>query len=214
MIRVVVVEREFGAGGGAIAKGIADRLGFRLWDRELTCEIARRYKCDISAVEQREEKVDPTFYRLMRVFMRGSYEEQIGGSKLELLDAEQLTHMFERVQLDLAAKGSAVIVGRGAPWFLRNRPDTFSLFVFAPFEEKLRRTMASGLSRAEAEELLGRIDNERAAFVKKFFNKNWPCRDLYHLMVNSKFGDDLVIDMVLHEIETLNNIPVPVVAAR
>ena len=214
MIRVITVEREFGSGGGGIAKGLADRLGWKLWDHELTCEIARHYRCDVQAIEQREEKVDPAFYRLVKIFMRGTYEEQIGAPSLELLDCEQLTHMFERVEQDIASKGNAVIVGRGAPWFLRERPDVFHLFVYAPFEEKLRRVMGSGSSREEAEDLIGRIDGERAAFVKKFFRKNWPLRELYHTMINSKVGDQMAVDMVLHHIEALNGVSASTAAAR
>lgn len=207
MIKVIALEREYGAGGGSIAKLLADRLGWTLWDHQLTCEIARRFKCDIQAVEQREERVDPTFYRLMKVFMRGTYEEQIGSPSLELLDSEQLTRMFEKTEIDLASKGSAVIVGRGAPWFLRNRPDTFHVFVYAPFEEKMRRLTRSGVSKGEAEELLGRIDGERAAFVKKFFRKNWPLRELYHMMINSALGDEIAADLVLEGIKAVNAMP-------
>jgi cytidylate kinase len=42
MIRVLTVEREYGCGGGDIARKVADRLGWALWDQTLTTEIARR----------------------------------------------------------------------------------------------------------------------------------------------------------------------------
>src|SRR5690242_7765046 len=71
MIRVITVEREYGSGGGVVAKKLADYLGWRLWDHAITCEIAKRLRCDISAVEQREERCDTTFYRLLKTFMRG-----------------------------------------------------------------------------------------------------------------------------------------------
>jgi cytidylate kinase len=203
MIKVITVEREYGCGAGGIARAIADKLGWQLWDDLITHEIARRMKCDIHQVEQREERLDPTFYRLVKVFMRGSYEDRAGG-KMELLDAEHLAHLFERIASDIASKGNAVIVGRGAPWFLRERSDTFRVFIYAPHEEKIRRVMASGRSRAEAEELVDRVDGERAAFVKKYYNKTWPLRELYHLMINSQVGDDLVVRTVLGEIDALN----------
>ena len=40
-IRVIAVEREYGSGGAAIAQALAERLGWKLWDRDLTAEIAR-----------------------------------------------------------------------------------------------------------------------------------------------------------------------------
>ena len=204
MLRVIAVEREYGSGAGAIAKALARRLDWKLWDYDITCEIARRLKCDVRAVEKREERVDPTFYRLVKIFMRGSYEGSTGNN-LELLDAEQLHSMFEETVTDLASKGNCVIVGRAAPWFLRDREDSFKVFIYASHAEKLRRLLALGKSKEEADHLIETVDQERAAFVKKYHGKVWPQRDLYHLMLNSKVGDDMVIDTILAQMEWINS---------
>ncbi len=204
MIDIVTVEREYGSGAGTIAQKLADRLGWALWDRQITCEIARRLKCDVNAVEQREERLDSTFYRLAKIFMRGSFEEAYTGTGMEMLDAEGLSHSFEKIIKDVASKGNCVIVGRAAPYFLRDRPGTFHVFVFAPYEEKMRRLLAQGNSRADAEHLLETVDLERAAFIKRYYNKIWPQRDLYHMMVNSKVGDQAVLDLILTEIQMLD----------
>lgn len=197
MINIITIEREYGSGAAAIAKKLAHRLGWTLWDHEITCEIASRLKCDVKSVEQREERLDTAFYRLVKIFMRGSYEESFTGGGIELLDAEHLAQLFEKVIKNIASKGRCVIVGRGAPWFLRERPDTFHVFVYAPHDEKIRRITAQGKTRAEAEELIQTIDQERAAFVKKFYGRIWPQRDLYQLMINSIIGDDAVIETIL-----------------
>jgi cytidylate kinase len=205
MIRIIVIEREYGSGAGAIAQKLATRLGWNLWDREITTEIARRLHCDPQVVEQREERCDTGFYRLVKAFMRGSYEETLTGGNVELLDGEHLAALFEQISLDIARQGNAVIVGRGATWFLRNREDTFTVFIFAPREEKIRRLVAAmNKTPQEAEELIESVDRERAAFVKRYYGRQWPQRDLYHLMLNSRVGDDLVIDTILFEIDRLN----------
>ncbi len=209
MITIITIEREYGSGGGGIAKALADRLGWTLWDREITREIATRLKCDVKSVEQREERLDPTFYRLMKMFMRGSYEDSYEGSGLELLDAEHLSRLFEQVVKKLASKGRCVIVGRGSPWFLRERADTFRAFIYAPHEEKMRRIRAQGKSRSEAEDLIETVDRERAAFVTKYYAKVWPQRDLYHLMINSVLGDEVVIDMILNGVKAMEQQAAP-----
>jgi hypothetical protein len=33
--------------------------------------------------------------------------------------------------------------------------------------------------------------------------KDWPDRQLYHLMVNSKIGDEALVQTILHGVETL-----------
>jgi cytidylate kinase len=204
MIRIITIEREYGSGAAAIAQKLADRLGWKLWDRDITCAIAKRLRCDVKSVEQREERLDPAFYRLVKAFMRGSYEDSMGAGNIELLDAEHLAKLFERVILDVSANGNCVIVGRGAPYFLRDRDDVFSVFLYAPIEEKMRRLAAIGKSHEEAEEAIERVDRERAAFIKKYFGRTWPFRELYHMMLNTRFGDEMVMDLMLHEIDALN----------
>jgi cytidylate kinase len=204
VINIITVEREYGCGAASIAKSLAGRLGWALWDHEITCEIARRLKCDVSSVEKREEKPDPAFYRLVKVFMRGSYEDHYSGGGIELLDAERLAALFEKVVKDVVSRGPCVIVGRGSPWFLRDRTDNLSVFLYAPYAEKLRRTLALGKSRDEAEDLLERVDRDRAAFIKKYYGMTWPQRDLYHLMINTLPGDEAVINMILHKKELLS----------
>ena len=44
MKRILVIEREYGAGGSDIAERTAKRLGWKLLDQELTAEIARLAK--------------------------------------------------------------------------------------------------------------------------------------------------------------------------
>jgi cytidylate kinase len=197
MIKVITVEREYGCGAANIASTIADRLGWKLWDQEITEEIARRLKCKKEIVEQREERVDSVFYRLIKAFMRGSFEARIDTAELEVLDAEHLSILFEKVVNEIAERGNCVIVGRGANWFLRHRDDAFHTFLYAPHDEKMRRCMEAGQSENEAASLIESVDRERAAFIRKYYGKVWPDRSLYNLMINTIVGDGVVVESVL-----------------
>jgi hypothetical protein len=181
-----------------------EKLGWTLWDEKITQEIAKRLKCDVKSVEQREEKPDSTFYRLMNIFMRGSYEERFSGSGTELLDAESLSHFIRKGYYGRGKSRACVIVGRAAPWFLRERDDNMGVFIFARHYEKMRRLTELGRCEEEAEESLEHVDGDRAAFVKRYYGKDWPTRELYHVMINSVIGDEAVIDLILHEVEILN----------
>lgn len=68
MIRVITIEREYGCGAAEIARGPSDRIGWKLWDQLLAQEIARLAHCQQSEVRQREERVDPLYYRLLKSF--------------------------------------------------------------------------------------------------------------------------------------------------
>ena len=199
MTKIITIEREYGTGAGAISRELANQLGWSLWDRELSEEIARRLKCHVNQIEEREERLDPTYYRLLKIFMRGSYEDSFQGKDVEMLDAESLFSLFGRVIGELADRGNCVIVGRAAPWFLRERKDVLHVFLYGSTHDKIERVITQGKTRREAEELVEHVDQERAAFVRKYYGKNWPLRELYHLMINTAVGNQPVIKLLLTE---------------
>ncbi len=204
MFRIVTVEREFGCGAPAIAADLARSLGWKLWDQELTQEIAKVANVDCSEVERHEEKVDSRLYRIARVFWRGSYERATPLSEAQAFDADCMLRMMQEIMERIAQEGNAVIVGRGAPYLLRERSDSFHVFMYAPRPEKIRRVMAGGKSSKEAEELVDSIDRERMAYVKHYFDAEWPNRTLYHLMINTAIGNQNVLDCMLRTMRLLN----------
>jgi cytidylate kinase len=208
MINVITIEREYGCGAAHIAATIADRLGWKLWDQEITEEIARRLRCKKEMVAEREERCDSMFYRLIKAFMRGSFEARIDTTDLEVLDAENLARLFEKVVNDIADRGHCVIMGRGSNYFLRQRKDAYHVFLYASYEEKLRRIMAQGESEREAKQLLESVDAERAAFIKRYYGKVWPDRSLYNVMINTTIGDDAVIESLLDTVRLLDHVSV------
>lgn len=197
MFRIVTFEREFGSGGGGIACELARRLGWKLWDQQLTCEIAHRAQVSESAVALCDERVDGRLYRLAKAFWRGSYERSMSIANSRAFDTDRMTAMMEEIMNMIAREGNAVIVGRGGPFFLRDREDTFRVFTYAPRDEKIRRLVALGKSRVEAVDLVENVDKERMAYIKHYFNAEWPTRALYHVMVNTVVGDENVIGTIL-----------------
>jgi cytidylate kinase len=202
MVNIITIEREYGCGGGEIAQLVAKRLGWKLWDQRLTEEIARLANCPKAVVEAREERNDPLYYRLFKSFLRGSYEGSINAPKLNLVDSETILKITRRVVEHAAEKGDCVIVGRGSQQFLKNRPNTLRLFLYAPREEKVRRLLARGKSEKEAEDLVDTVDGERANFIQKYFHVDWPDRPIYHTMVNTAIGDECVVNMIISLVET------------
>ena len=197
MYRVITIEREYGSGAAEIGRKLASKLDWKLWDKELTAEIARVANVDAESVSLCEERVDSTFQRLVKVFWRGSYER---GANLEHppFGPDRMVEVGEEVMRDIAERGNCVIVGRGAPYFLRERHDAFHVFLYAPREEKLRRIQAQGRSLRDSEDLVDTVDRERILFVKHYFGADWPTRSLYHVMINTAIGDESVLSTILH----------------
>lgn len=204
MFRIIAIEREYGCGGGVIAQTIADTLGWKIWDRLLTEEIAKLANVDCSAVERRGEKLDSRFYRLAKIFWRGSYERSIPLDDDKFFDADCLVSMMERITAKIAKEGNSVVIGRGSPYFLQDREDTFRVFLYAPREEKLRRLIAAGQRLEDAEEMVDNIDAERVAFCRHYFSSDWPTRSLYHMMINTAMGDERVITAIFDTMRLLD----------
>lgn len=197
MFRVITIEREYGCGGGAIAEQLAHRLNWSVWDKRLTAEIARLANVEPSAVRRCDERMDSRLYRLAKTFWRGSHERSSQAAG-QVFDTDVMMSMMEQITAKIAAEGNAVVVGRGAPFFLRNHPDTFHIFLYAPRAEKIRRLVADGSTEEEAEEMVDNVDRERIAYVKHYFNADWPTRSLYHVMINTAVGNNAVIETILH----------------
>ena len=105
---------------------------------------------------------------------------------------ESILKITERVVQHAAKTGNSVIVGRGSQHFLRNRPDTLRVFLYAPREDKLRRLVARGKSQKDAEQLVDTVDRERTDFLHKYFRVEWPDRAIYHTMINTAIGEQAV----------------------
>jgi cytidylate kinase len=207
MFRLITLEREYGCGGGAIAAQLADRLGWRLWDHLLTEEIARLAKVDCSAVMRCDERRDSRLHRLAKSFWRGSYERNSAALGSQVFDTDYMMSMMQEIMNKIGREGNAVVVGRGAPYLLRENPEAFHVFLYAPRAEKIRRTMAEGNSEEDAKELVDSVDRERAAYVKHYFDADWPTRSLYHLMLNTAVGNAPVLQAILDTMRLVEGRP-------
>lgn len=209
MIRIIAIEREFGCGGSMLAEALAARLGWKVLDQSLTDEVARIAQVAHAVVEQREGRLDPLFYRLAKVFWHGCYEKGIPVRGQETFDADRALALVQQVVEQAAADGNCVIVGRGSAYFLRGRPDTLRVFLFASREFKLRFLRGQIQDETRANELLDTIDHNRKMFVKHYFNVEWPLRSAYHAMLNAALGDDQVLATILNLMDALNKKETP-----
>jgi cytidylate kinase len=206
MFRLITIEREYGCGAAAIAAQLADQLGWKLWDQLLTEEIARLAEVDPSAVMRCDERMDSRFHRLAKTFWRGSYERSASLGN-QMFDTDRMMSMMQETMNQIGREGNAVIVGRGAPYLLRENPCAFHVFLYAPRSEKIRRILAGGYSEEDAIERVDSVDRERIAYVKHYFNADWPTRSLYHVMLNTAVGNEPVVQTILDTMRLVEGRP-------
>jgi cytidylate kinase len=205
MREILLLDREFGAGGSTIGGRLAQRLNWRLFDDELTREIAELARIPVDVCRRREERIDPWLQRLVNVIWRGTFDRNLPSPDLAILDTDRLVRLIQQAVLNAAQSKPCVIVGRGAPYFLRERADTLSVFLYASRELRFRRVLRRvGGDQQEAVELVDKVDEDRKKFVKHHFGYEWPNRHLFHVMLNTGIGDDKAVESILQLLDIVN----------
>jgi cytidylate kinase len=204
MKQLLLIDQEYGAGASTIGEKLAQRLGWNFFDQALTQEIARLAKIPVDVCGHRLERNDPFVQRLVNVIWRGSFDRNLPSPDLAILDSNRLASLLQRVIEQTAEKKPCVIIGRGAPFFLRDRTDTFSVFLYASRELKFRRILKRVGNEAEAINLVDTIDEDRRKFVKHKYGHEWPNRELFQAMFNTGIGDDNTAEAILQLLNAAN----------
>jgi cytidylate kinase len=204
MKQLLLIDQEYGAGASTIGEKLAQKLGWNFFDQVLTDEIARLAKIPVDACHRRLERNDPFLQRLINVIWRGSFDRNLPSPDLAILDSTRLAGLLQRVIEQTAEKKPCVIIGRGAPFFLRDRTDTLSVFLYASRELKFRRILKRTGNEAEAINLVDTIDEDRRKFVKHQYGHEWPNRQFFHAMFNTGIGDDNTVEAILQLLNAVN----------
>ncbi len=189
--RVLTVSREFGSGGGRIAKTIADRLGWKLLDSALIDAIACAGHVDANVVSRFDEHVEGWLQRMNRQAMRSAaLAAGVALDEKNCFDAEVMTVLTKQIVEHAYEDGNCVIVGRGAQCILQAKADVFHAFVYAPRRVKIHRLRTRLEPGANIEERIRDVDAERAHYLQARFGKEWNNPHLYDLMISSGEDED------------------------
>ena len=195
--RTLTVSRQFGSGGGRIANTVAQRLGWKLLDGEIIAAIARAARVDSNVVRHYDERVDSWLRRINEEAVRGvAVASGLPLGESEIFDAHVMTELTRKIVEEAHGSGNCVIVGRGAQCILKNLPDVFHVFVYAPFcdrVQRLRTRLAPGIN---IEHRIRTVDEERAKYCKQRFGENWCNPQLDDLMICSHPDEDAAAKVI------------------
>lgn len=205
MKQILLIDREFGASGTSIGETLASRLCWQLFDDTLSQEIARLAKIPADVCRRREERRSLWPQRLANLIWREAFDRNFLSADLAVLDTDRLVSMVQKVIEQAAEKKPCIIVGRGAAYFLRERKDTLSVFLYTSRDLKYRRVpKRMDGNEKEAVELLDTQDVERRMFVKHYLGREWPDRQLFHAMFNTDIGVEKTVDAIVHLVDAIN----------
>jgi cytidylate kinase len=196
--RVLTVNREFGSGGGRIAKTIAGWLGWKLLDRDIIDAIAYEAHVDARLVRHYDEHVGSWLSRFNHQAMRSAaLAAGIEPGVDAVFDAEQTVRLTEKIVEQAWRDGNCVIVGRGSQCILRHKPDVFHVFVYASLRERIARLRSRLEPGANIEQRIRTVDAERAKYLQEYFGKSWCNPHLYDLMIASREDEDSTARAIL-----------------
>lgn len=197
---VITISRLYGSGGSEVAARVAKELGWSLLDNAVVNAVAARLGITPSEVAAREERVPSLVERLVDAMALGSQEwlSPMSASKRAPTD-EQLVEVTHHIVDEALARGSLVVVGRGAQAMLAERADALHVFCYAPRSALIARSMArDGIDEEAAAKLVDETNAQREQWVRKHFNRDWREHSNYHLSVNTEWlGIQRTADIVV-----------------
>src|SRR5262249_52462487 len=202
---MLTISHLYGSGGSRIARDLGRRLNWAVWDKEIVHQIASQQQVPEAYVDTKDERVDSFIKRRIRLFGIGWFESAYNIPPPLWLNDNQLARMTRAIIEDAAKEGRAIIVGRGGQYILAGRPEVLHVFVFAPLAVRVERVIqAEGLTRAEAERGVARVERVGGDVVRTFCHVDWRDPSHYHLMVDSGvWGEEGTVDLIVWTLEHL-----------
>jgi cytidylate kinase len=169
----ITLSRQRGSGGRALAARLAEELGYTVLDHQIIDYMAR----DTGVRRQALESLDEHHRAQLEIWVEGILSGR-------MVDQGDYFRGLGQVIRTAVHHGSVIILGRGGS-FVIDDPNILRARTVAPADWRVRRIVENeGLTPAQAEEEIRRVDEERAGFVKTYFH-----RDVGHPL-----GYDLVIN--------------------
>jgi cytidylate kinase len=189
----IALSREAGTYGAAIARAVANRLGWPVYDSELLQHIAN----DLGVRQTLLSSVDERHVSWLSELLEGLSPHQ---------GVSQYTFMRRLLKtlLSLAAHGNCVIVGRGATKVLP-LATTLRVRIVAPREHRIGAVQREhAASRHEAARRVDATDRERNEFVREHFGMDATDPRNYDLLLNAaRFPIEQCADLILAALDRL-----------
>ena len=175
--RVITISREFGSGGRTVGKKTAELLGIPCYDQEVIEKVAQESGFAKEFIKERGEYTPYGGW-----FAQAFADRSASGTSTQ----DYLWVIQRKVILDLAQKGSCVIVGRCADYILRDEADLLKVFIYADMDKRADRIVRLYGETSEAPvKRLKDKDKRRAAYYNFYTDTQWGSVHSYHISLDS-----------------------------
>jgi cytidylate kinase len=177
---IITIGRQFGSGGHEIGATIAQDLGINLYDKEMLKRAAKESGLCEELFETHDEK--PTYSFLYSLVMDSYSAATHNGMPL---NHQLFLEQYNTIK-KLAEENSCVLIGRCADYALADNPDAIHIFIYADFDERVRRiSRMYDMTISEAKDIIKKNDKKRASYYNYYTNKVWGDAKSYDLCIDS-----------------------------
>ncbi len=186
---VITIARQYGSGGRAIGKMLADDLKIKFYDKELINLAARESGISPEIFEQYDEKATNSLLYALSIGAAASMGDYGISTQIPINDKLFL------LQHDIIRKVSAepcVIVGRCADHVLADRKDCVKVFIYADMESRIKYAVdIHKVPQEKARSIIKNVDRSRRNYYNYYADQKWGEPENYDLCINSgKIGVD------------------------
>ena len=177
-------------------------LGYALVDRQLPVVVAKRLRITREAAQEAEESGRSLGARLLSSLELATPEivTQNFGQTLD----ESIVREVQRAVREYAARGNAVIVGRGAGAILGRRNDVLRVYMHAPREWRIERLVTDFNLEAKTAALeIDRMDRARRAHLRDWYDVEIGSEEVVDLSIDtSSFGEHGAAAVIVAAVRT------------
>jgi cytidylate kinase len=206
-MRAITIAREYGSGGGEIARQLAQRLHWQLLDHQIVQRVAQKLGISEDEARAYDEHVESFTTRLLESMqyvvpqaplLQDTYEDIV-----KPVDEKAYQQALGQIIQVAAALGQVVIVGRGSQALLASHRDVLRVLVVAPLDLRISYVMRrENLNKAAAQDRIARKDHERIRALKEQYHCDGFDPRLYDLVINTGVLDlDSCVDLILLALE-------------
>lgn len=179
---VITISRQFASLGRTISQSLSEKLGIPFWDRDIVEAAAKRMGQSVSAVSSEEETAKSSF------FLRKKYRMSLATYSIN----DEIFETEKNIILDEARRESCIIVGRCSDYILRDFPNHLSVYIYAPYEARLKNCLETlMMDEKTARKMIREVDMARTYYQRKYCPDVKSVLDDKHLMLDSsRFGVD------------------------
>ena len=194
--KVITIGRQFGSGGRAIGKLVAEKLGIPFYDKDIIKHIAKESGFSHEILNDYDEKPTNSFLYSLSVGAY-TYGNSITGIP-EMPMSDKIFVIQSDVIKNLAKQGPCVIVGRCAESILKDEVDFLSVFIHADFDSRIKRVSEyDNITHDAAAEKIRKTDKKRASYHNYYSELKWGTATSYDICINSKVGIENAAQLIV-----------------